>query len=107
MINLNLNNNLAISQVKTVRDCNTELVTTDDTKQSKLENFVDTKKVELDKQSIIQLREHIEVKETKVSITEQHPVELIKGRDDRLYNVLMDMLCRVLFYKIKKWYILV
>lgn len=93
MINLNLNNSIAISQVKTIKECNTELVTTDYTKQFKIENFVDTKKVELDKQSIIQLQEHVEVKETKISFTEQHPVELIKGRDDRLYNWKMWTIC--------------
>jgi len=86
MINLNLNNNVVISQVKAVKDCNTELITTNCTKQSKIENSINTKKVELDKQSIIQLQEHIEVKETKISVTEQHPIEMIKGRDDRLYN---------------------
>lgn len=86
MINLNLNNNVTISQVKTVKDYNTELVTIDDTKQSKVENSINTKKVKLDQQSIIHLQEYIEVKETKIAITEQHPVEMIKGRDDRLYN---------------------
>lgn len=92
MINLNLNNNVVISQVKTVKDCKAELIATDCTKQSKIESSINTKKVELDKQSIIQLQEHIEVKETKISITEQHPVELIKGRDDRLYNILIEMM---------------
>ena len=86
MINHNLNNNVAISQVKTVKDCSAELVVVDNSKTSKIENFVNTKKVELDKQSIIQLQEHVEVTEIKISVTEQHPIELIKGRDDRLYK---------------------
>ena len=92
MINLNLNNHVTTTQVKTVKDCNTELVVVDNLKPSQIESFVDTTRIELDKQSIIQLQEHVEVIETKISATEQHPIELIKGRDDRLYKWGMYLL---------------